>query len=520
MQFGMVEVGVRSAGGTLIPSASVATWEPAWSSTHKKWFYQDRKSGTSCWKPPPGCTLELPRDPPPNADRDNNQQDLPPGWESEWDAKHSKYYYYNRQTRERSWQKPATTPTTHPAPTSCDPVAEGWVHAEAQSRAGPETGATGSKKSGGLQASGIIASLGGGGASRGASGTAVAADSRANRSADLPALQGGGIVRVTPVTLPQPHSPGVGGRAQVARNSDWDAEGFLRRLAQAKATGDQREAKKVRREVAENNYALRARWPVPRTVYMTADKCLRSRMPSTGRSPVVSFSEDTTVDAILAFALERGHRVCALNFANGSTVGGGYKNGALAQEEDLCRRIPCLYTSLNNAKRDGLYPFGPATCSSPDTPAKYSDVLWTPGIMVARAGEAAGYSLLPPDRQVTVSLVAAAAPNLRFADPPEIFDRGLMYSTVKAIFIAPRIFDPELTTIILGAWGCGAFGGDPREVSALFCRALAEDGLGRLYREVHFAIPKSGQEDRNADAFREALRRHKIVFQDRASGRP
>jgi len=275
--------------------------------------------------------------------------------------------------------------------------------------------------------------------------------------------------------------------------------------------------KAVRREVAEHNYDIRFRWPAVRTSYMPAETVLKTKLPQlvATAKPLISFSESTTVDAVQL--LSKGPsapKICALNFANGVNVGGGYKNGALAQEEDLCRRIPSLYTSLNNAKRDGYYPFGPATCTNPARPAKYSDVLWTPSIPIARASEADGYALLPPEQQVSVSLVGAAAPNIRFANPKEIKDLNLMYDTVKTIFLAPRMRDPEITTLVLGAWGCGAFGGDPREVSELFCKALAVDGLGSLFQEVHFAIPKYGPQDINADVFREALRRHSLPFRD------
>jgi len=168
--------------------------------------------------------------------------------------------------------------------------------------------------------------------------------------------------------------------------------------------------------------------------------------------------------------------------------------------------------------RAGLYPFGPCTCTSPNEPAKYSDVLWTPNVTIARAGEPEGYALLPTGQQVSVSLVAAAAPNLRFADPKEIFDREHMYNTVKMIFLVPRLLQPELTTLVLGAWGCGAFGGDPVEVSKLFCRAIVDEGLGQLYEEVHFAIP-SGADDQNANIFREALRRHGLAVRESQLGR-
>lgn len=277
------------------------------------------------------------------------------------------------------------------------------------------------------------------------------------------------------------------------------------------------ERRKKRIEIAESNYAMRRMWAVPLTVLVPFSDCERARaqVARRGRGAAVTFSALSTADALLHFAKLPGgerQRVCALNFANGVRVGGGYKTGASAQEEDLCRRLPNLYTTLNNAKRDGFYPFGPSTCSSRDKPAAYSDVLFTPGLVVARLGEDADYRMLPPKMQAkNVAVVTAAAPNVNFAK--EVYDLELMYRTVEAVFIAPLLAQPETCVLILGAWGCGAFGGNPTDISNLFAKALTSDILGQLYEEVHFAIP-SAEADRNADVFRETLRRHRIAFEE------
>ena len=207
-----------------------------------------------------------------------------------------------------------------------------------------------------------------------------------------------------------------------------------------------------------------------------------------------------------------GHVVCALNFANGVRVGGGYKTGAVAQEEDLCRRLPSLYSSLLQAERQGLYPFGPGTCASRREPRRYSDVLYTPDLVVARTGQEGGFALLPPSEQASGALVTAAAPNVNFAK--ELYDLDLMYDTVRTAFLAPRLAQPETTTLVLGAWGCGAFGGNPHEISELFARALLSEDLRRLYREVHFAIPTYAAGDVNARVFKETLLRNGIELRE------
>jgi len=65
------------------------------------------------------CRRRAPAAPP--APVSETVEDLPDGWESAWDSKHLRSYYFNRTTQERSWIKPTPREETVPS----EPAADG-----------------------------------------------------------------------------------------------------------------------------------------------------------------------------------------------------------------------------------------------------------------------------------------------------------------------------------------------------------------------------------------------------------
>ncbi len=61
--------------------------------------------------------------------------------------------------------------------------------------------------------------------------------------------------------------------------------------------------------------------------------------------------------------------------------------------------------------------------------------------------------------------------------------------------------DKGYKNLVLGAWGCGAFGNKPEDVSRYFKTVIVDEGYGKFFDEVCFAI--YGSEDgKNITAFR------------------
>lgn len=167
-----------------------------------------------------------------------------------------------------------------------------------------------------------------------------------------------------------------------------------------------------------------------------------------------------------------------LNFASARNPGGGFLNGAQAQEESL-------------ARASGLYPCQTAcptyyAANRLDTTLLYTDyAIFSPGVPVFRNGADA---LVNP--YALADIYTAPAPNIgaMSADSPhrlavpETFRRRIAYSLAVAR-------THRKTHLILGAWGCGVFRNNPQHVAQYFAEALLPGGrFHNAFVEVRFAV--------------------------------
>lgn len=233
---------------------------------------------------------------------------------------------------------------------------------------------------------------------------------------------------------------------------------------------------------------------VSRTRLYTPEQ-LNALGTTSGTLPSVRVIDGTTQTVAFDMVSAGDGPVGLLNFASARNPGGGFLNGAKAQEEDLCRcsgLYPCLlqcmeYYEVNRNQPSLLYT--DYAIFSPDVPffktRGTGELLNEPflvSVITMPAPNSAPFLQSRPD-------VEAATEELR-----QTFQRR--WSNVLRI-----AGDQGLARLLLGAWGCGAFGGDPLMASQTARQAIAKDGGGLA--EIVFAIPSQGRQSQaNLDAFR------------------
>jgi uncharacterized protein (TIGR02452 family) len=184
----------------------------------------------------------------------------------------------------------------------------------------------------------------------------------------------------------------------------------------------------------------------------------------------------------------KGHNVVSLNFASATSPGGGFLTGARAQEEYLCRSS-ALYLTLKDWPMYG-YHRTKGGCL-------YSDaMIYSPEVPVFRDDE---HDLLATPYQA--SFITSAAPLAKHASPSEFsqLPRVLRERIAKILAVAQSHGHDSL---ILGAWGCGAFGNDGHQVAELFHLALTVDFAG-AFKEITFAIVDTSPDRRFIAPFSE-----------------
>ncbi|MFC8422894.1 TIGR02452 family protein [Streptomyces sp. NPDC057236] len=188
---------------------------------------------------------------------------------------------------------------------------------------------------------------------------------------------------------------------------------------------------------------------------------------------------EVTGESSLEAARRLADGVAVLNFASARNPGGGYLNGAQAQEEALCR-ASALYTCLLRAA--GFYDHH-RTHRDPF----YTDrVIHSPAVPVFRDDRG---RLL--DEPFTAGFLTSPAPNagviLRTA--PERADEVPHALVVRAGRVLETAAAHGYRRLVLGAWGCGVFRNDPARVAAAFRSHLEPGGrFAGAFAHVVFGI--------------------------------
>jgi uncharacterized protein (TIGR02452 family) len=179
-----------------------------------------------------------------------------------------------------------------------------------------------------------------------------------------------------------------------------------------------------------------------------------------------------------------------LNMASFAYPGGGYKNGAAAQEESLFRRS-CLHLCLDgsNNRNKQLYPIS----------MDKNSAIYTNNVIIVRDNESNNYSYYRYDYK-KMSVISCPAYRCDKILSPKEYDKkiyGIMYK--KLDMILRLAYYNGHDSVVLGAFGCGAYH-NPSEKIAKICKKLC-DKYAYCFKMISFAIMTDKNDIDNAHKF-------------------
>lgn len=225
-------------------------------------------------------------------------------------------------------------------------------------------------------------------------------------------------------------------------------------------------------------------WRMERDTVFYTEKISVNNVPALSVQTKVSVVDRDCLKAAMDLKRE-GYNPAVLNMANLYNPGGGVLHGSRAQEESIFRRTN-LFRSL--------YQFAPYASKFGVTKADRQyplDInyggIYSPDVIYFRDSEKQGCKLLETPQYVSVISVAAV-------DSPELDGYGevddetleIIQNKIRTIFRLGLRHRHD--SLVLGAWGCGAFRNPPQLIARLFHEIMHEKEFENKYRKVVFAI--------------------------------
>ncbi|KAI5123825.1 hypothetical protein M0805_009117 [Coniferiporia weirii] len=190
-----------------------------------------------------------------------------------------------------------------------------------------------------------------------------------------------------------------------------------------------------------------------------------------------------------AFETEREEeKIGILNFASAKQPGGGFLNGAEAQEESIARSST-LYPSLASSVAEPFY-----TLHRHDPQAGYYShtMIYSPNVLLLRDDEGLWQRPVCADvltspavnaGVVRQSIMGKLSPKSEAAK----IDRVMHERAARALYAFER---QGVRHLVLGAWGCGVFKNDARSVARMWVDLLGHKDarFSRSFDRVVFAV--------------------------------
>ena len=182
--------------------------------------------------------------------------------------------------------------------------------------------------------------------------------------------------------------------------------------------------------------------------------------------------------------IDKGLNPCVLNMASFHTPGGGVTRGSSAQEESIFRRTN-IYKSLYMFNEIGVA-YG-IKQREERYPLDYNfGGIYTPNVTVFKASEGDDCILLEEPYKIGVVSVAAVK-------NPRVENGKLVPWVVDTLKCKIRqILDIALEnghdSMVLSAFGCGAYKTPPTEMARLFKEVLSTDNYKNAFKAISFAI--------------------------------
>lgn len=191
---------------------------------------------------------------------------------------------------------------------------------------------------------------------------------------------------------------------------------------------------------------------------------------------VPTFVYNQTTLAVAEARVMQGYRVAILNFASATTPGGGWLEGARAQEETLARSSALVYTFRD----DALY----ADATHWQNPFYNDTVIVSPGVPFFRHHN--GQFIDTPWQADVITSAAVHAKAVRNYLPERAGEIApVMRQRTQKVFEVATTLDADI--LILGAWGCGAFGNDPEIIAQIMDDMMQVVDM-RRFVAIDFAV--------------------------------